>query len=108
MERPTNRGKGEAQKKYAVPRPYVIFGEYLAVMRKKAGLTQREVSLALHYSSAQFVSNFERGIAVPPLKKLKTIINLYGLNQDVVVNLILDAQAGIMRKVLLGKGSARS
>jgi hypothetical protein len=47
------------------------WGEYLSEARKKANLTQREVSLDLDYSSAQFISNFECRVAVPPLKSAR-------------------------------------
>lgn len=100
--------RGKMQKHYALPRKYLIVGEYLAAMRSKAGLTQRQVSLALNYSSAQFISNFERGIAVPPLKKLKKIVKLYGLDENKLTDLILAAEAEAMRKALLGKGGLRS
>jgi transcriptional regulator with XRE-family HTH domain len=88
------------QKDYVLPRKYVTVGNYLAEARDKAGLTQREVSLALGYSSAQFISNFERGIAVPPLKKLKILMKLYDIRVDTVVEMILDAEREIMSSVL--------
>lgn len=98
----------KVQKEYTLSRKYAVLGEYLAIMRNKAGLTQRQVRLALDYSSAQFISNFERGIAVPPLKKLKKIVKLYALDKDLITDLILKAEAEAMRKVLLGKGSPRT
>lgn len=79
-------------RKYAQPRNYVELGSYLRDMRVKAGLTQREVSLALNYSSAQFISNFECGIAAPPLKKLRTLVNMYKMSPERVMSLMLDAE----------------
>lgn len=64
MKRPT--------KKFRLPRLYEDVGKHLKELREKSKMTQREVSDALGYSSAQFISNFERGIALPPLKKMKT------------------------------------
>ena len=62
------------QKEYVLTRNYVALGQYLQDMRIRAEMTQREVSVKLGYSSAQFISNFERGISSPPLKKLKDLI----------------------------------
>lgn len=86
--------------KLKMPRPYTRLGKFLAAKRKEAGLTQREVSIALDYSSAQFISNFERGIAVPPLSKLKILVRMYKLNASVVIEIVLDAERDRMRKAL--------
>jgi len=92
------------KKHYVLPRRYTALGEYLQSMRTKAGLTQREVSLALGYSSAQFISNFERGIAVPPLKKLKILVKMYDMPVEVLMDMILDAE----REIMLGALKPRS
>lgn len=83
-------------KKYAIERSYVKLGNYLAEKRQEAGLSQREVSLALGYSSAQFISNFERGIAAPPLKKMKILSKMYKLPVREVVDLLIDAEREIV------------
>ncbi|RYZ96490.1 MAG: XRE family transcriptional regulator, partial [Proteobacteria bacterium] len=63
-------------------------------------LTQRSVSLSLGYSSAQFISNFERGIAAPPLKKLKILARLYKMPTDRVVDLVIEAERAILEGAL--------
>ncbi|MGZ3694759.1 MAG: helix-turn-helix domain-containing protein [Bdellovibrionota bacterium] len=88
------------KKTYILPRRYTNLGEYLQKMRTKANLTQREVSLTLGYSSAQFISNFERGIAVPPLKKLKVLVKMYDMSPDTVMSLILDAEREVLVSAL--------
>jgi transcriptional regulator with XRE-family HTH domain len=60
----------EQQMKYRLVRHHEEFGQFMQSARLKAGLSQRELSNYLGYSSAQFISNFERGIALPPLTKL--------------------------------------
>lgn len=90
----------KAKKHYVLPRRYTELGSYLQTMRIKAGLTQREVSLTLGYSSAQFISNFERGIAVPPLKKLKVLVKIYEMPVDTIMDMILDAERNIMANAL--------
>ena len=96
------------KKNYVLPRRYTVLGEYLQSMRTKAGLTQREVSLALGYSSAQFISNFERGIAVPPLKKLKVLVKMYDMPVETVMNMILEAEREIILNALKPRGSSRA
>lgn len=96
------------KKQYVLPRRYTAVGEYLQKMRLEAGLTQREVSLALGYSSSQFISNFERGIALLPLKKLRMLGKMYNMSLESVVEMILDAEREAMLSVLKGKGSSKS
>lgn len=94
------------KKQYVLPRRYTALGEYLQTMRTKANLTQREVSLALGYSSAQFISNFERGIAVPPLKKLKVLVKMYEMPVETIMDMILDAEREIMSSALRPKSKS--
>lgn len=92
-----------AQKKpeeYMLPREYVKLGMFLQKNRIKANLTQREVSLKLGYSSAQFISNFERGISSPPIKKMKELIKLYKMQPKKVINLQMNAERSILTKAL--------
>jgi transcriptional regulator with XRE-family HTH domain len=91
------------KRQYILVRRYTDLGEYLQKMRTRSGLTQREVSLELGYSSAQFISNFERGIAVPPLKKLKTLVRMYDMSAETVMGLILDAEREHLISVLKPK-----
>lgn len=81
-----------AKKKLKIKRPYTQFGQYLFEKRTKAGLTQRDVSNVLGYSSAQFISNFERGIATPPLKKMKVLLKMYDMPVQEVTDLLVDAE----------------
>ena len=90
------------KKKYVIPRNYELLGEFLKNKRLAAGLTQRAVSSALGYSSAQFISNFERGIAAPPLNKMKVLTKLYKLPVEEVVNLMIEAERGILLEALCG------
>jgi transcriptional regulator with XRE-family HTH domain len=58
------------------------FGDYLKEKREKAGLSQTEVSTKFGYTSPQFISNIERGIARPPTEILPKLIKLYGLERE--------------------------
>ncbi len=57
--------------------------------REKAGLTQRQVSDALGYTTPQFVSNVERGRCRFPVEKLPKLKRLYRLSNDQVVDMIM-------------------
>lgn len=52
-----------------------MFGDFLRVCREKKGVTQHELAFILGYSSPQFVSNWERNLAKPPLNKARQIAN---------------------------------
>lgn len=67
-------------------------GTYLNAKRKAAGLSQGQVARSLGYSSPQFISNIERGLCSPPLKKLRTMIQLYQVPGEEVAGLILRHQ----------------
>jgi transcriptional regulator with XRE-family HTH domain len=53
-----------------------IVGNFLKSARERAGLTQQEVALRMRYSTPQFVSNWERGLALPPLDALPRIVRV--------------------------------
>ena len=76
---------------------------YLKARRIDAGLSQIEVSKKLGYTSAQFVSNWERGVAKPPLEALVKIIKLYAVDGDEVVDRYIFATRKRLEKVFLGK-----
>jgi len=75
-------------------------GTYLKTKRQQLGLTQAEVAKKLSYASPQFISNFERGLCSPPLKNLKTLVNLYQIPVDEIMNLMLKEQEIILRTAL--------
>lgn len=95
---------------YASPRNYTALGRYLQEMRRRAKLTQREVSLDLGYSSAQFISNFESGIASPPLSKLPRLVELYQIPVERLISLILEGEKESIQSVLRPnfRGSTRN
>lgn len=61
-------------------------------LREKAGLTQRDVSDQLGYSTPQFISNVERGRCRFPVQKLPKIKKLYRLSADQVIELFLSEE----------------
>lgn len=88
-------------KKYKLTRHYTALGEYLAKKRKLAGYTQKEISRELDYSSAQFISNFERGIAAPPtsrMKQLMTCLKIKRAERSRIVELYIDGYKAQLQK----------
>jgi len=64
-------------------------GKYLYEKRIKAGLSQKDVSDKLGYTSPQFISNYERGLCSPPLKKLKKIADLYKIKPKTIADIMV-------------------
>ena len=91
------------EREYLIARRFTALGAYLQWLRIKKGLTQREVSLRLGYSSAQFISNFERGIAVPPLKKLWELKTIYGASTQRLIALVIEGRKLILADALMPK-----
>lgn len=60
----------------------ITISNYLKARRIQSGLTQGNVAAKLGYTSAQFVSNWERGLSLPPIPTLKKICSLYKVSQD--------------------------
>jgi transcriptional regulator with XRE-family HTH domain len=75
-------------------------GDYLRRKREESGLTQFFVAQKLGYSSSQFVSNIERGLSNVPLKALKVLVELYKLNPDEVIDLIISLKRERLVQVL--------
>jgi transcriptional regulator with XRE-family HTH domain len=50
---------------------------FLREKRRLAGLSQSAVAKKLGYTTPQFVSNWERGLAAPPISALRKISTLY-------------------------------
>src|SRR4030088_952625 len=67
---------------------FVEFGKYLREKRENAQLSQGEVARKLDYSTAQFVSNWERGLAAPPADKLKKLVNLLEIPEEEIINML--------------------
>jgi transcriptional regulator with XRE-family HTH domain len=69
-------------------RPLSVF---LRESRMRAGLSQAQVARKLRYGTAQFVSNWERGVSEPPLKALKTLAKIYSISADELFEIVLQS-----------------
>jgi ribosome-binding protein aMBF1 (putative translation factor) len=59
-------------------------GKFIQRARENAGLTQKQIADGLGYTTAQFVSNWERGIAMPPLSDWAFLRRRLGVTKDEV------------------------
>lgn len=87
---------------------FKTLGTLLRESRERNGFSQKEISSRLGYSSPQFISNIERGLCAPPLNKLKDLIDVYELNPDKVVRLILKEEKRKLEGALLRRRRTRS
>lgn len=69
----------------------VSLAKFLKEKRENAGLSQKQVSDKLGYTTPQFVSNWERGVSSPPLKTLKKIGELYHVSADDLFKVTLES-----------------
>jgi transcriptional regulator with XRE-family HTH domain len=67
-------------------------GDFLKTSREAQGLSQRDVSTALGYNTSQFISNWERGLSLPPIPTLRKLAKVYKIDAEVLFNVILEAQ----------------
>ena len=79
-------------------RPYYEMGAYLHKKRLERGLTQTQISLRLGYASAQHVSSFETGRCMPPKQHMARLIKLYGLDEKLLVKLIMTGQQRVIQR----------
>lgn len=68
---------------------YVNIGKFLKASREKAGLSQREVAEHLGYTTAQFVSNWERGLITPPVATMSVLLGLYKMSKKELTDLLI-------------------
>ena len=69
-----------------------LVGQRLKVWRENVKMSQGEVAKKLQYSSPQFISNWERGLSLPPMEVLPKLLNLYSLSPDELTDVIYKYQ----------------
>lgn len=67
--------------------------KFLKQSRQNQGLTQKEAAEHFGWMSAQYISNMERDISLPPKRDLKKLANLYKVDLTVLVELMVKATA---------------
>jgi transcriptional regulator with XRE-family HTH domain len=74
--------------------------DFLSDAREKAGLTQKQVADHFQYKTAQFISEWERGVRSPPGSVLREIVDLYGISLHRFYDVIMDEQIRALEKEL--------
>ncbi len=64
--------------------------QLLKEKREECGMSQLEVARQLGYSSPQFVSNWERGLVAPPIDTIAILIDLYKIQPNHVIQMIVE------------------
>lgn len=70
----------------------MVTGKFFRQLRLDSGLSQAAVAKKLDYTTPQFVSNWERGIAHPPRVALGTLAQLYHTKVAVMARVVRDGE----------------
>ncbi|MBC7714686.1 MAG: helix-turn-helix transcriptional regulator [Rhizobacter sp.] len=65
-------------------------GSFIKENRLEKNYSQAELAAALGYSSPQFISDWERGVSSPPLKKLPELANELDVKMEKLFDLLLE------------------
>lgn len=65
------------------------FADFMKRKRELVGLSQADVAKEMGYTSAQFVSNWERARSSPPVKDFKKIARLYKIDSTMILDLFI-------------------
>lgn len=75
-------------------------GTYLKDKRLKKGFSQADFATRLGYASPQFVSDWERGVSSPPMKKLPEIASELNVKIDVLFELLVELATNQLKEDL--------
>lgn len=73
-------------------------GKFLKDKRSKAGLTQQQVADALSYDTAQFISNWERGVSLPPTNALPKLAGMFKVPAREFIDIMMSYQEELLRR----------
>lgn len=71
---------------------------FLKESRLNAGLSQKDVSKVLGYSSSQFISNWERGVSQPPITAVKKISQAYKVKPEAMLDALITDTVETVKK----------
>jgi transcriptional regulator with XRE-family HTH domain len=86
----------------------IPLAELLKKKRLAAHISQKTVAEKLGYTTAQFISNWERGVSQPPVQVLKKIADLYKTSAEelfeaLLLTTIQKVKADLKRKFMMEK-----
>jgi transcriptional regulator with XRE-family HTH domain len=85
-----------------------LLADFLREKRIESGLSQMVVAKTLSYSTAQFVSNWERGLSSPPISTLRKLCEIYHIPPDVLFDITLKTMINQVTKDLRKKFYGRT
>jgi transcriptional regulator with XRE-family HTH domain len=65
-------------------------GNFLKAQRQAKKLTQKQLADIFNLTCTQFVSNWERGICLPPANYLPKLCQVLNIERKTLINLILE------------------
>ncbi|MES2965742.1 MAG: helix-turn-helix transcriptional regulator [Bdellovibrionota bacterium] len=75
--------------------------------RTAAGLTQFESATNLGHSTAQYISNLERGLCEPSLEMALKLCDMYSVPKRELYDLLLEVYEQELKKRLFGKATKK-
>lgn len=81
-------------------KPATILASSLKDAREKSGLTQKQVADYLGYSTAQFISSWERAEREPPLNVIWRLAELYRFSAEDFFNTMLSYRTQVLIETL--------
>lgn len=78
----------------------INLGTYLREKREAQKLTQSEVAKILGYKSPQFISNWERNEAQPPIEAIRTLIQVYKLSKTEIIEMLIEGNKQFLEQEL--------
>ena len=77
-----------------------VLGTFLKTKREKAGLTQKQVSDELGYTTPQFVSSWERGEREPPMNVIWRLASIYNIAAEKIFDVMLEYRHAMIEQEL--------
>jgi transcriptional regulator with XRE-family HTH domain len=78
----------------------VSLGSFIKSARIKSGYSQAELALSLGYLSPQFISDWEREVSSPPIKKLPKLAGLLNVKVDFIFDLLVKLSTAQLEETL--------
>lgn len=75
-------------------------GRYFRQKRVAVGLTQIDLSRILGYSTSQFVSNWERGLCMPPLNSMAKLSEVLKIPKKEIVDMLTEEYRRSLEKAV--------
>lgn len=79
------------------------FAKFFKNERIKSGKSQIDVSVKMKYASPQFVSNWERGVALPPVEDLKTLAKFIDVDANLLFEIYEKSACTRERQILIDR-----